>query len=192
MLKLNFYFVQRCARQSPWPSFMEFEWQNSRSVGTGGRRHRLNWRNMADCCFLDHHLYLGFYQSRLTFTSSTHMFYSIHKISLWLDCPWCWGGKSPLVENEMGFFLPLRNFWWTWESCWKEIGNMCFKLNWLLKLFMAQYLIKQDERFLFFFKGKERNKGPQVYSSDVITTMTWVSQKLVNQQKINTINTLFD
>lgn len=58
-----------------------------------------NWRNMADCCFLDHHLYLGVYQSRLTFTSSTHMFYFIHKISLWLDCPWCWGEKSPIVEN---------------------------------------------------------------------------------------------
>lgn len=33
------YFVQRRARQSLWPSFMEFEWQSSHSVGTGGSRH---------------------------------------------------------------------------------------------------------------------------------------------------------
>lgn len=39
MLKLNFYFVQRCGRQSLWPSFMEFEWQNSHSVGTELTEH---------------------------------------------------------------------------------------------------------------------------------------------------------
>lgn len=101
MLKFNFYFVQRCARQSLWPSFMDFEWQNSHSV-EGGSRHHLNWRNIADCCFLDHHLYLGFYQSQLTFTCSTHIFYFIHKISMWLDCLWCWI-TGPLFENKMKF-----------------------------------------------------------------------------------------
>lgn len=137
---------------------MAFEWQNSHSVGTGGA-DRLNWRNMADCCFLDHHLYLGFYHSRLTFTSSTNMFYFIHKIFLWLDCPWCWN-KCPLVENEMDFFFTASQFLMNMRIVLKRNREHVLQTKLAIKVIYGTIPDEAGWKGFFYKKGKKEMKVP--------------------------------